>query len=261
MLRKILGVALVALMASAPGLVAAEKVEQSIAHGEINWTDKTITVTGSGAPSLKAPNVAVARMNAERAAKLDALRNIVEAVKGVKVSGNRSAGDAMKSDTVQTQVEGIVRGFTVLDTKYYSDGGVDVVVQVPIDGVLTEALVPEAGNAVKKAPIKDVTGVVVNAKGVNVTPAIAPVILDQSGNRIYYPEAIDKAAMKDHGAVAYNKSLDKAMKDSRVGAKPLVVKAIEVLDGSNLVISSADAAKLSNAGGALALGKVIIVTD
>ncbi len=261
MLRKISGVTLVALMTSVPTVALAQKVEQSIAHGQINWTDKTITVTGSGAPSLKAPNVAVARLNAERAAKMDALRNIVEAVKSVRVTGNRSAGDAMEAGSVQTEVEGIVRGFTVLDTKYYSDGGVDVIVQVNIDGVLTEALVPEAGKAVKKSSTKDVTGVVVNAKGVNVTPAIAPVIFDESGKRLYYPEAIDKVAMKDHGAVSYNKSLDKAMKDARVGSKPLVVKAIKVEDGSNLVVSSSDAAKLLNAGGAMALGKVIIVTD
>ncbi|MEM6732967.1 MAG: hypothetical protein AAF658_15530, partial [Myxococcota bacterium] len=122
MLRKISGVAVAALFCSLPGLAQAQNVEQSIAHGQINWTDKTITVTGSGAPSLKAPNVAVARLSAEKAAKIDALRNIVEAVKGVRVSGAKSAADAMKSTEVQTKVEGIVRGFTVLDTKYYSDG-------------------------------------------------------------------------------------------------------------------------------------------
>ncbi|MEO0812282.1 MAG: hypothetical protein AAFY60_05405 [Myxococcota bacterium] len=261
MLVKISGVALAALMIAAPGFAHAQQVEQSIAHGQINWTDKTITVTGSGAPSLKAPNVAVARLNAERAAKMDALRNVVEAVKGVKVSGNRSAGDAMKLGTVQTKVEGIVRGFTVLDTKYYSDGGVDVIVQVNIDGVLTEALLPDAGNAVKKAPIKDVTGVVVNAKGINVTPAIAPEILDEGGNRLYHPGAVDREAMKDHGAVSYNKSMDKALKDSRVGSKPLVIRAVKSKDGSNLVISTSDGAKLASAGGAMAMGKVIIVTD
>ena len=261
MLVKISGVALAALVLMGPGFAQAQKVEQSIAHGQINWTDKTITVTGSGAPSLKAPNVAVARLNAERAAKMDALRNIVEAVKGVKVTGNRSAGEAMKAGTVQTKVEGIVRNFTVLDTKYYSDGGVDVIVQVNIDGVLTDALVPQTGDAVKKAPLKDITGVVVNAKGVDVTPAIAPEIIDEGGNRIYHPGAVERSAMLDHGAVSYNKSLEKAMKDSRVGSKPLVVRALKASDSSNLVISSADGAKLIGAGGALALGKVIIVTD
>ena len=61
---------------------AKDAVAQSVAHGSIDWTNKTITATGSGAPDLKAANVAVARLGAERAAKADALRNILEAVKG-----------------------------------------------------------------------------------------------------------------------------------------------------------------------------------
>ena len=40
-------------------------------HGQVNWTARTITATGSGAPDLKAPNVAVARLGAERVAKMD----------------------------------------------------------------------------------------------------------------------------------------------------------------------------------------------
>ncbi|MEO1171606.1 MAG: hypothetical protein AAFX94_06090 [Myxococcota bacterium] len=252
-----------ALVVMLPLVASAEKYEQAISHGQINWTDKTITVTGSGAPSLKAPNVAVARLNAERAAKLDALRNIVEAVKGVRVSGSQSAGDAMASSgTVESKVEGIVRKFKVLDTKYYSDGGVDVIVQVNIDGVLTQTLVPDAGKTSPKAPSSgDVTGVIVNATGVDLTPAIAPEIKDESGKRLYHAGAVDEKAVLKHGIISYNKSLDKAMKDSRVGSKPLVVKAVKSAEGSNLVISVADGAKFASAENALANGKVIIVTD
>ena len=43
---------------------SADEVVQTVNHGEINWTTSSITVTGSGAPNLKAPNVAVARLGA-----------------------------------------------------------------------------------------------------------------------------------------------------------------------------------------------------
>lgn len=252
-----------AIVVTLPVAASAEKYEQAISHGQINWTDKTITVTGSGAPSLKAPNVAVARLNAERAAKLDALRNIVEAVKGVRVSGSKSAGDAMSgSSSMESKVEGIVRQFKVLDTKYYSDGGVDVIVQVNIDGVLTQTLVPDAGKMSPKSPANgEVTGVIVNATGVNLTPAIAPEIKDESGKRLYHAGAVDEAALLKHGIISYNKSLDKAMKDTRVGSKPIVVRAVKSVDGSNVVVSVSDGAKLASAENALASGKVIIVTD
>src|SRR5262245_10929441 len=71
--------ALSAVLCVATGQAArAQDVAQEVpGHGKINWTDKTITVTGSGAPNLKAANVAVARLGAERAAKMDAFRNIL----------------------------------------------------------------------------------------------------------------------------------------------------------------------------------------
>ena len=49
---------------------ASDSVSQTVGHGQIDWSKKTITATGSGAPNLKAPNVAVARLGAERAAKM-----------------------------------------------------------------------------------------------------------------------------------------------------------------------------------------------
>ena len=64
---------------------AEDGVVQTVAHGQIHWSNGTITATGSGAPSLKAANVAVARLGAERAAKMDARRNILGDFKGARV--------------------------------------------------------------------------------------------------------------------------------------------------------------------------------
>ncbi|OGQ83292.1 MAG: hypothetical protein A2289_08260 [Deltaproteobacteria bacterium RIFOXYA12_FULL_58_15] len=257
---KTLGVVLCGWILMVPTWASAQ-----VAHGQVNWSDKTITATGSGAPSLKAPNVAVARLGAERAAKMDALRNILEAVKGVRVESGKSAGDLMSTAEVKSRVEGIVRDFKVMDTKYYSDGGVDVVVQVSIDGVLAEALVPNAGAkaAEPAAESGGVTGLIVNAKGLGVTPALAPKILDEAGNEVYSVSNATSDAVKKHGVAGYTNALDLAMKDGRVAEKPLVVRAQKLTQkgGSDLVIATEDAKKLANLGGVLANSKVIIVTD
>ena len=109
-------------------------------HGEVLWAKNTIRATGSGAPSLKAANVAVARLGAERAAKLDALRNILEATKGVRVSTGKSVAHALEGNqALEAKIAGWVKGFRVIDTRYYSDGGVDLVVEVEMDGVLFDA--------------------------------------------------------------------------------------------------------------------------
>lgn len=263
---KMLALAGLLILPAAVAVAQDAAVSQTVGHGQINWTAKTITATGSGAPNLKAANVAVARLGAERAAKMDALRNILEAVKGVRISGGQSAGAAMDtSPEVKSKVEGLVQNFKVLDTKYYSDGGVDVIVQVPLDGVLLETLVPQAGSKASVAAGADAsgtTGIIINAKGLALTPALAPRILDDKGGELYGAAMVTKEALQ-HGIASYVKSIDQAMKDARVAGKPLVVKATKLAEqgGSDLVIGGDDAAKLGALKSVLSQGKVIIVTD
>ena len=247
---------------------AKDAVAQTVGHGQIDWTNKTITATGSGAPDLKAANVAVARLGAERAAKADALRNILEAVKGVRISGGQSAGAAMDtSPEVKAKVEGVVRNFKVVDTKYYSDGGVDVIVQVPRTGVLAEALLP-TGTATAPAPTPaessaGPSGVIVNAKGLKVAPALAPRLVDESGKELYGAAMVGKDALVQRGVASYSKSLEQATRDTRVSGKPLVVKGVRLSQAgsADVVVSADDAVKLASAKSVLGLGKVIIVTD
>lgn len=258
------GIAIAGIVTLGTITAHAQGVSQDLpGHGKINWTDKTITVTGSGAPNLKAANVAVARLGAERAAKMDALRNILEAVKGVKVSGTTTAAGIMDAKPeVRAKVQGVVQGFKVLDTKYYSDGGVDLVVQVPLAGV-TEALVADAGTKTSDGNSGGTTGVIVNAKGLKVSPALAPRILDEKGKEVFAAGYVTKDSLRANGACGYNKSLAAAKKDPRVGDKPLVVKALRIPEtgSADLVIADADAKKLQMIGAVLAKGSVIIVTD
>ena len=159
-----------------------DSVVQKVGHGEINWSKKTVTATGSGAANLKDGSVAQARLMAERAAKIDALRNIVETIQGITVSGQRSAGDVMSNGEIRTRVTAVAQGFKVVDTKYYSDGSVDVVVSMPIDENLTSALVekPKKARTVKADGAAPFTGLVVNARGLGVTPSMAPRVLDDT---------------------------------------------------------------------------------
>ena len=149
---------------------AADKpVVEKLAHGEINWTTKSVQATGSGAANLNLPNVAAIRLNAERAAKLDAYRNILETLKGIRVSAKQMGKEALAKQEIKAQVEGIVRGCKVVDTHYYSDGGVDVVLRCPLDGGLATSLAPVGGQKPVTAEGPNVyTGLVVDARGLGV---------------------------------------------------------------------------------------------
>jgi len=237
-----------------------------VEHGQVNWTDKTITATGSGAPDLKAPNVAVARLGAERVAKMDALRNILETLKGVRIDSEVTVENEMVTNSkMRSKVQGVARHFKVLKTKYYSDGGVDLIVEMSLDGQLASTLV-ESGSKTADLPQKGDakhSGLIINAKGLKVIPALAPKILDESGKVIYSAEFLAKENLEERGVAAYFKAMDAAKKCKRVGANPLVVKALKGAK-TDVVLSNADAEKLKDPETNLkylAEGRVILVVD
>src|SRR4030042_4434180 len=133
-IREVLGVVFLLCLSLSPAW-SQQPLIQSIGSGEINWSEQYVRAAGSGAPNPDAPNVAAARLGAERAAKADALRNILETVKGVRIDSETLVVNAMtQNDTIRTQVQGIVRGARVVNTKYLSDGAVEVTVEIPMAG-------------------------------------------------------------------------------------------------------------------------------
>src|SRR6266540_4450513 len=138
-MRFALVLAVASLCAAAPAAARAES--------GVDWQRKVVRCTGSGAANLRdaAGNPAVARIGAEKAAKLDALRNCMEALKGVQLQSGQTVGGALQSDAALSgRVDGLVRGFKVVGApRYFSDGGVEVDVEVPLEGALSDALLPK----------------------------------------------------------------------------------------------------------------------
>jgi hypothetical protein len=241
-----------------------------VGHGQVNWTERTITATGSGAPDLKAPNVAVARLGAERVAKMDALRNILETLKGVQLNSEVTVENEMVTNSkMRSKIQGVVRRFKVLKTKYYSDGGVDLIVQMSLDGPLGKTLIQDAGKKADSVPAKGEaknTGLVIDARGFKAKPALSPKVLDEKGEVVYSSEYLGEEALDTLGVVGYFKDIDSAKKNKRVGANPLVIKAKGLSKDSktDLVISNQEASNFKSADANvkyLVDGKVIIVID
>jgi hypothetical protein len=237
----------------------------------VDWSSKTIKATGRGAPDLRAPSPAVARIGAEKAAEMDALRNILSVLRGIQLTSDETVGDTMRaSDEVRTRLEGEAKGYRRVDTRYFDDGGVEIDVEMGIEGLLAE-LLPAPGAAKAGEPVSlpaagetRYTGLVVDARGLHPKPALAPRLLDGAGRDIYNGSVVAQDAIKANGIAGYLKNLEEATHSARVGGKPLVVKAVKVAGASDLVLGDADAAKLRDPKGNvsyLAEGRVIIVAD
>jgi hypothetical protein len=245
---------------------ADDGLVQKMAHGEINWSKKTITATGSGAAKVADGNVAQARLKAERAAKLEAIRNILETVRGMQVSAQRTAGDMMSNGDINTKVNGLAQGFRIVDTKYYTDGSVDVIVSMPIDQSLTNALIGapagKAAKALKTDGVLSVTGLVINARGLGLVPSMSPRVVDETGAEVYGVSVVSEKGLAKGGIATYVRGDT----TTQGGASPLAMKALRLADKTktDLVISNADADKLRAQNlnlSFLAEGSVIILVD
>jgi hypothetical protein len=264
-----------AILLLSPALaIAAEKAPEKSAKPKIipgvDWVAKTIKATGRGAPALDAPSIAAARIGAEKVAEIDAVRNILAVLQGVRITSDKTVGDAMRSsDTLKAKLEGEARGFRRVDTRYFSDGGVEIDVEMSIEGLLAELAPQEkpAEEPARKIPTKGKainSGLVIDAKGLNAKPALAPRILDEVGAEVYAAWAVEPESLKSNGIAGYLKSVDEAKKSARVGEKPLVLKAFKLAGVSDLVLSNSDAAKLRDPEANLSYlseGRVIIVAD
>jgi hypothetical protein len=64
---------------------------------------------------------------AEEAARKDGMRQILEQLKGVVITGSTTVENFMtKDDRIRARVGGIIRGAKVVDTRYNQDGTVEV---------------------------------------------------------------------------------------------------------------------------------------
>lgn len=227
----------------------------------VNWSGQVVRATGQGAPDLKAQNPAQARLGAERAALADALRNLLAQVKGISVDGSKKMGDLMEKDEIKTRVEGIVKGFKVINKRYFSDSGVEVEVEVPL-AMLSDVVDPDTTQMLavgKPEGEKTTTGLVIDARGLKLIPSLMPRVLDEGGKAVYSIDSLSADARKSSGVAAYVQNLDDAQKSLKAGEKPLVIKAAKAT-GSDLQLAPEDAKKLAALNTSfLADGKVVIV--
>jgi len=69
----------------------------------------------------------VARITSIRAAKVDAMRNLLEMVKGVNIDSHTKVQDfVVQSDAISARVEGVIKGAFVVDTKTDWEDGLPV---------------------------------------------------------------------------------------------------------------------------------------
>ncbi len=267
------------------GVQPQDLIEQ-VASGSLNWSKGLIVSKGIGAPPQEYYGSPQARPMALQAARLEAMRNILEAVQGVRIDSSTLVRNfAAESYVIMAKVEGMVRNAKVVKQEYMTDGTVEVTVEMSLLGGFAqlvlpseikqvEAIKPLAGNKANEkaagshsASASDVyTGLVVDAKGLKVKPALSPKIFDENNQEVYGSAYVSREYAVQQGMSGYSKDIKAAQVNPRVTGNPLIVKGLrsEGPGSSDIVISNSDASKLRSASESLSFLKkcrVMIVVD
>jgi len=279
-------VAVLVLVGGAP-FVAAQSSSGPVEHfgsnAWTNWDAGVIKAQGFGVPPRGVDSAAQATVMARRAAVVDAYRGLLEASLNVAVRSKTAVEQAgVKWDTIETQVQGIVRNAEILEEQEYPDGRYEVVMQMPLYGptglghaviphVVSPAVAPMAPmtpmtpvpprrpgynpTAIPPAPTDAYTGLVILVEGVRLDRSMSPAVLTPEGDIVYgrgwwKPGQFDPDLANNVGIVGYASGTGT---DSRAGAHPLVVHAIGVSGPplstfkTDVVVSDEDAARIRDA--------------
>jgi len=269
-----------------------QEVVENIGNGTINWTKGILQATGIGASPEEYYGKPQARPMALRAARIDAMRNLLEVTQGVRIdSATIVKNFAVTNDVIMAKVSGMVKGAQIVKQEYLSDGTVEVTMQMSLHGGFAQLILPQDIRQVE--PIKSVpslsveppkpspaipsktaekptseiyTGLVVNAIGLSARPAMSPKIVDETGQEVYGSAFVSREYAVQQGMSGYAKDITAAQSNPRVTNNPLTVKGLKTEGPGNadIVISNADASKLRSASEHLSFMKkcrVMIVVD
>lgn len=246
-------------------IVDSRVIEAVGDKGVVNYEEGYIEAVGTGAPPEQYYGKPQARPMALRAAQVDAYRNLLETVQGVQIDSRTTIKDfVVESDTINTAVEGMVKGAQIVKKEYLSDGTVEVTVRMPLSGV-AKAILPQAIDDDKKKDMKDhkpvpfskkpapknevYTGLVVDGRGLSGRPAMSPKIFDENGAEVYGTLIVKKDYAVQQGICGYTRDLAAAQGNVRVTNNPLTVKAIRAQGAgmSEFIITNDDAGKIRSA--------------
>jgi hypothetical protein len=224
----------------------------------IDWSRQVAIAVGTGVPAGFATTAGQKNVTALRSARLDAARNLLELIRGVNVTSDSTMQSAMvANDQVRSSVEGSLNSIReVGQPKYFSDGSIQVRLEASLRQIIPPDLYlgapQQIGGPGSAPPAPTVsggtayTGLIVDATGTGVTPAMSPKIYDPDGNEVYGSAYVSRDFAISQGIVGYVKSVDQARDTDRVKGNPALVKAIAAKgpSKSDLVVSKEDAATL-----------------
>jgi hypothetical protein len=236
--------------------------------GVIDWTNGIVTAWGISTPIKKdAVMPKPPNSKALSEAKNKARHKLLETVKQIQVDASQSVGNiADRNKTIMAQIQDMVYHATEIEKsrRYMSDGSIEVHLQLNLHGGFAQLILPpqirqiemikqlkpgeNASDLKSNAGTNGYTGLLVDARNIEVIPALVPKLLDENLTEVFGPAFVSREFVVQRGMAAYYNDIESAKADPRVANQPLVVKALRTdwPRRCDIVISNGDASKLKS---------------
>ncbi|OIQ48801.1 hypothetical protein BerOc1_03554 [Pseudodesulfovibrio hydrargyri] len=279
------------LLFTAPAQAFDGLVQAFGADGTIAWGSGDLAVVRSIEGAATDESDAALSPLSVRKAVVQARKRLLDMVLSVRIDGHQTVGAFLSGDSdLAAQVRGLIQNSLYRGPGLYDAAGT-VRVSEQLRGQLAELILPNTvqfqsgipprlstatGQGVMDMPdnapeevgsgTRGYTGVIVDARGLKLTPALAPVIYGQDGFGAYGYFQVGRTNVADKGMVAYAVDDNPKVLAERVGNRPLMVKALSAYGSwrTDVVIAASDA-RLVRAvvkTGSIADGcKVVILVD
>jgi len=258
---------LIVLPIAAPA-VADGPLVQVLNTGCIDWSAGTIRVLGVAAPTT----IHVGESPDSPSDILDAARrmaqsNLIESASAIPINSVSRIADRMAQSTdFRDGLISLARNASLTRQEYLSDGTLEIELTMNLTGGFSQFVLPEEIRQVDSVVTMTAaeldadkpeaqaegtdgvayTGLIIDATGIGAKPSLVPLVVDESEAVVYGPAFVSREFAVARGMSGFSTTLAAARSDKRVGARPLVVKAIRTRSagGTDLVVSSADGARL-----------------
>lgn len=220
-------------------------------NGYINWTTGEIVATGKASPK---GNKEFSNESVPGSARTDANRQIINILKQININGALTIEKyASKNDIILAGIEKTARDAEIIRQYYTSDLAVEIMVKTSILGGFLQLVLPDNIRQIpvinlelRRKPLDEesliLTGMIIDARGLDIEPILNPRIISEQGYAVYSEEFISRDFAVNNGVCKYICNLNDAMTDKRIGKSPLVFKALRKEGGKNsaIVISTSD---------------------
>jgi hypothetical protein len=259
---------------------------QSFPHGHLNWSTGILTVKSVIEPL--GFNDDPSKYNQQLGLVLS--QWMMESLSYIRVDSHRTLADLLEADDkIREKFIDITQTTPMHQYADSPNGKVEMAVKIQLYGGLAQLMLPAdirqvetitavssnaggkdrnqtpRGASVHKAMEEHYTGLVVDARGLDVQPALVPVLVDENYQEVFGAAFVSREYAVQNGLSGYARSM-RETDHRRVGKLPLCVKGLHKASGGlcDIVISNADAAKLRSASAHLAFLKkcrVLILLD